>query len=42
MKPKDRMLTALNCEEPDTVPVAPYWWEVYKFEFYGRDPRWAW
>lgn len=42
MKPKDRMLTALSCEEPDTVPVAPHWWGVYKFEFYGRDPRWAW
>jgi len=36
------MLTALNCEEPDMVPVAPHWWGVYKFEFYGRDPRWAW
>ncbi len=42
MKPKERMLAALSCEEPDVVPVAPHWWGVYKFEFYGRDPRWAW
>lgn len=42
MKPKERMLAALNCEEPDIVPVAPHWWGVYKFELYGRDPRWAW
>ncbi|MEM1990579.1 MAG: uroporphyrinogen decarboxylase family protein [Candidatus Bathyarchaeia archaeon] len=42
MNSKERMLAALNCEEPDVVPVAPHWWGVYKFEFYGRDPRWAW
>lgn len=42
MKPKERMFSALNYEEPDIVPVAPHWWGVYKFEFYGRDPRWAW
>ncbi len=42
MTPKERMLSALNCEEPDVIPVAPHWWGVYKFEFYGRDPRWAW
>lgn len=35
-------MAALNCEEPDVVPTAPHWWGVYKFEFYGRDPRWAW
>jgi len=39
---KQRMLAALKCEEPDVVPAAPHWWGIYKFEFYGRDPRWAW
>jgi len=24
MTPKERMLSALNCEEPDIVPVAPH------------------
>jgi len=42
MNSKERMLAALNCEEPDVVPAAPHWWGVYKFEFFGRDPRWAW
>jgi len=42
MNSKERMLAALNCEEPDVVPTAPHWWGVYKFEFFGRDPRWAW
>ncbi len=42
MNSRERMLAALNCEETDVVPAAPHWWGVYKFEFYGRDPRWAW